>query len=251
METSKPLLPVVLIHGLIGSLDHPAIIAGLHPRPVLAPPLLGYGLNAQVDPASINLLAQAEHISCAISEQLGSGPVHLVGHSVGGIVAALLAHRHPEQVASFVSVEGNFTLKDAFWSASVGRMSEAEADAMLNGFRADPAAWLARSGVDTKPDSLALAARWLDQQPASTLRAMGQSVVETTGVPAFDTLLRAVFKRTPVHLVAGERSRADWDVPGWAEEDAASSRLMPRAGHMMVLEDPDGFGRLIGLVLGA
>ncbi|WP_428942794.1 alpha/beta fold hydrolase [Xanthomonas oryzae] len=42
--------------------------------------------------------------------------VHLVGHSVGGAVSALVCSLYPELVASFTSVEGNFTLKDAFWS---------------------------------------------------------------------------------------------------------------------------------------
>jgi hypothetical protein len=42
-------------------------------------------------------------------------------------------------------VEGNFSLDDAFWSATLARMPAAEACAMLDGFRADPAAWLARA----------------------------------------------------------------------------------------------------------
>jgi lipase len=42
--------------------------------------------------------------------------VQLIGHSVGGVVAAGYAHRFPKRVASFVNVEGNFTLADAFWS---------------------------------------------------------------------------------------------------------------------------------------
>jgi len=244
MNTDAP-LPIVLVHGLIGSLDEPAIAASLHPHPVLAVPLLGYGVNAGIDPAAITLSAQADHVARTLGEHFNNGPVHLVGHSVGGVVAALLAHQHPELVASLVSVEGNFTLKDAFWSASVGRMSQADADAMLDGFRADPAAWLVRSGVEPTPDHVAVAAKWLADQPASTLRAMGRSVVETTGVPAYEELLWAVFARTPVHLVAGERSRAGWDVPGWAEREAASSNVVPGTGHMMMLEDPNGFGLLV------
>jgi pimeloyl-ACP methyl ester carboxylesterase len=40
---------------------------------------------------------------------------------VGGVVAYLFALRHPERVMGLVSVEGNFSLKDAFWSSSVAR----------------------------------------------------------------------------------------------------------------------------------
>jgi len=249
MNADAP-LPIVLVHGLIGSLDEPALVAPLHPHPVLAVPLLGYGVNAGIDPAAITLPAQAEHVASVLRAQFNAGPVHLVGHSVGGVVAALLAHQHPELVAALVSVEGNFTLKDAFWSASVGRMSQADADAMLDGFRADPAAWLARSGIEPTPDHVAVAARWLANQPASTLCAMGRSVVETTGVASYEELLRVVFARMPVHLVAGERSRAGWDVPGWAEQQAASSNVVPATGHMMMLEDPDGFGYVVLRAIG-
>lgn len=248
-EASTTEAPVVLVHGLIGSLDEPGVIAGLCPLVTFAPPLLGYGPNAWMAPESITLPAQADHIYRTVIQRFGSEPVHLVGHSVGGVVAALLAREHPEQVASLVSVEGNFTLKDAFWSANVAHMSEFEAEAMLSGFRADPAGWLARSGIAIDSNRLATAARWLDRQPASTLRAMGQSVVDLTGVPAYEELLQSVFERTPVHLVAGERSRVGWDVPIWAQEHAASSRLVPGTGHMMMLEDPDGFASLICKVL--
>ncbi|WP_227744214.1 alpha/beta fold hydrolase [Yersinia kristensenii] len=43
-------------------------------------------------------------------------PVHVIGHSVGGAVAVLFARRYPEMTRSLTSVEGNFTLSDAFWS---------------------------------------------------------------------------------------------------------------------------------------
>ena len=39
------------------------------------------------------------------------------------VVAALAADRDPYRVASLISVEGNFPLADAFWSAKVARMT--------------------------------------------------------------------------------------------------------------------------------
>jgi non-heme chloroperoxidase len=41
----------------------------------------------------------------AMIEKLGVGPVHLVGHSYGGFIAAMLAAEHPELVRSLVLVE--------------------------------------------------------------------------------------------------------------------------------------------------
>jgi lipase len=244
MNDLKP-LPVVLVHGLIGSLDDPAIAAALHPHSVFSPALLGYGANAETDPATITLAKQAEFVAQLVRTRFGCGPVHVVGHSVGGVVAALLASEYPELVASLISVEGNFTLKDAFWSASVARMNQAEAEAMLDTLRSDPRGWLVRSGVSVTEEHIGVARRWLSLQPASTLRAMGRSIVDTTGQPSYEALLRSVFERMPVHLIAGERSREGWDVPAWAEDQAASFNVIQHAGHMMMLEDGKGFGRLL------
>src|SRR5580704_18766823 len=89
-------LPVVLLHGLIGSLDDPAIVAALHPHSVFSPSLLGYGANADTDPATITLAKQAEYVAQLVRTKFGSGPVHVVGHSVGCVVAVLLAGKYPE-----------------------------------------------------------------------------------------------------------------------------------------------------------
>ena len=49
------------------------------------------------------------------------GKVHIVGHSVGGAIASLVALHHQELLASLTTVEGNFTLKDAFWSEELSK----------------------------------------------------------------------------------------------------------------------------------
>lgn len=131
--------PVIFIHGLLGTLQSEALHEALRPRRTLAPDLLGYGRERYTDLDSISLEAQAD-VHRAIIATYGRQPVHVVGHSVGGAIAALLASSYPEQVKSLISVEGNFTLKDAFWSASVARMSPAEADILMGGLRAHPAA---------------------------------------------------------------------------------------------------------------
>jgi pimeloyl-ACP methyl ester carboxylesterase len=89
----------------------------------------------------------------------------------------------------------------------------------------------------------------LDYQPATTVRAMARAVVEFTGDPGYERLLRDVFTRTPVHLVAGARSRAGWDVPDWALAAAASYTEIPDAGHMVMDEAPEAFGELLARLL--
>jgi pimeloyl-ACP methyl ester carboxylesterase len=199
---------VVFIHGFIGRLD----VSGWNTRHE-SPDLLGYGNYCAVPMRAISLPAQVEHLHSFIVEHFDETPVDVVGHSVGGAIAMLLAHAYPECVRRIVNIEGNFTLDDAFWSASVGRMDASDAETMLAGFRADPLAWIRDAVNDPTAEMTRAAARWLEHQPASTLRAMGQSVVATTGSPDYPAALRKVFKRHPVYLIAGERSRNAWNTP--------------------------------------
>ena len=89
----------------------------------------------------------------------------------------------------------------------------------------------------------------LGYQPATTLRAMARAVIEFTGNPGYEPMLREVFARTPVHLVAGARSRAGWDVPDWALAEAASYTEIPDAGHMVMDDAPEAFGELLRWLL--
>ncbi|WP_217590239.1 alpha/beta fold hydrolase [Burkholderia sp. GbtcB21] len=228
--------PVVFIHGFIGTFD----VHGWN-GPHLAPDLLGYGAHRATPFDAITLAAQVEHVRQTVDAHFGPQQVDIVGHSVGGAIAMLFAHAHPERVRRIVNVEGNFTLDDAFWSASVGRMTPGEADAMLDRLRADPLDWLRGAIDDPSPRMLDDARRWLAHQPASTLRAMGRSVVATTGVPGYLQALAQVFERHPVWLVAGERSRAGWHVPDWALARCAGFDAIERCGHLMPAERPDAF----------
>jgi pimeloyl-ACP methyl ester carboxylesterase len=156
------------------------------------------------------------------------------------------AHRYPGDVASFVSVEGNFTLADAFWSAELAKKPAAEAEALLAGYRADPAGWL---GGSPSADQVASASRMLCFQPARTSQAMAASIVAVTGAPSWQSLLQEVFARTPVHLVAGEHSRSAWNVPDWALSRARSYTEMPGVGHLMTIERPEAFGDVVSGLL--
>lgn len=239
----QSLAPVVFVHGLIGSLQTPDLSAFFAPGRIAAPDLLGYGALADVPPTDLSLVAQVEHLHASVQQHFADEPVHLVGHSVGWVVAALFARRYAKRVKSLVSVEGNFTLRDAFWSASVARMQLEQVEEMLDGFRRDPAAWLEGAGVAAEPRTLAVARSWLAQQPASTLRAMAQAVVEETAAPAYLDELRQLFASHPLHLLAGQRSQAGWDVPQWAYQAAASQTVIADCGHLLMLEKPEAFAQ--------
>jgi pimeloyl-ACP methyl ester carboxylesterase len=189
--------------------------------------------------------AAAEHVRAEI-RAAGFDRAHIAGHSVGGAVAVVLAHHHPEMVLSVIDVEGNFTLKDAFWSAKIAQMHAAEADALLESYREDPAGWLSRNGIEPSAERGAAATLGLRSQPASTVQAMARSVVETTARTQYLDDVREILDRgTPFHLVAGERSRDGWDVPDFVAARASSMTIQPGVGHMMMLENPAEFFGII------
>jgi lipase len=120
---------------------------------------------------------------------------------------------------------------------------------MIDSYRFDPARWLREAGTEASEQRITSAVDALAYQPASTVQAMARAVVEFTGSPTYEAMLRSVFDLHEVHLVCGERSRNSWDVPDWALEAAASYSEIPDAGHMMMLEAPEQLGRRLRQLL--
>ncbi len=129
--------PIVLIHGLFGSQSDPKILNAFSGHRVLAPDMLGYGAHKDHPIDKLTLLDQANHVATFIANN-ALGKVHIVGHSVGGAIATLVALHHQEHLLSLTTVEGNFTLKDAFWSEQLSKKSDAEVADIISAYCQDP-----------------------------------------------------------------------------------------------------------------
>lgn len=237
--------PVLLIHGLFGSLSDPCLLSCFQGRQVFAPDLLGYGEQRHASLDGLTLERQADHVAQWLRPRTG-GAVHVVGHSIGGAVATFFAARHPAMTASLTSVEGNFTLQDAFWSTKIAAMPLAEVTGILDGYRADPASWLAGAGVTPTEWTMAVGRQWLDNQPASTLQAQAAAVVAATAGPGYLAMLRGLLEQgLPLHLIAGADARAGWHVPDWVLAAAASTTNIAASGHLMMLQAPEQFAATV------
>jgi len=248
MEVMSDCLPIVFVHGLFGPFAERETFAQLEPALCTAPDLDGYGTGAD---RPVTLAGQVASLRAHVEKEHGDGPVHLVGHSIGSVYAFTLANQSPGLVASVTSVEGNFSLADAFWSRSIAAMSEDQARLSIESRLSDPLGFLVGDDIPVVDENLARAREALAYQPWRTVWDSAKAIVGATSGPDYEELLRSVFASRPVHLIAGQRSSEDWHVPGWACEQAATVTTLAGAGHSMMLEHPAQFGRALAAALGA
>lgn len=98
-------VPVVMLHGITTySFIWNKVIPYLTPDyEVIAPDLLGCGDSSKDISVSYSLSARADRIA-ALIEQLQLGPVHLVGHDLGGGISQIIAVRYPHLLKSLTLI---------------------------------------------------------------------------------------------------------------------------------------------------
>ncbi len=121
--------PVLLIHG--------ALVADTM-RPLVEAPALatsrrimyhrrGYGQSPRSAPVQpVSLAAHAED-AFGLLDHVGADDAHVVGHSMGALIALVLAARHPQRVRSLALLEPITTFRrpaGAEWLAQVGPLVE-------------------------------------------------------------------------------------------------------------------------------
>jgi pimeloyl-ACP methyl ester carboxylesterase len=112
------LAPIIFLHGF-GSTKEDYVDIALHRafagRPFLAYDAPGCGETACADVSKISIPFLVE-TARAVLQELEIERFHLVGHSMGGLTALLLASQEPSPVLSFIDIEGNVAPEDCFLS---------------------------------------------------------------------------------------------------------------------------------------
>ncbi len=243
----KPVL--FMIHGLMGSLAYFKPAGRITAAPVHTCDLLGYGGLRGIPPVGLTLQAQVDHVAQELAH-LGKAPAWILGHSVGGAIAMLLADRHPNLIRGMINVEGNFTPKDTFYSGKIAAMGPEEWSGEYRALQGDISAWVELWDLDQTPQHVEWCRQLLCNQPAGTIYAMSRAVVDETRKPGYlDAARRVVDRGLPIHLIAGQRSAAAWDVPEFVRRTAASYTIIPQTGHLMMLEEPHAFCREVDRLL--
>jgi pyruvate dehydrogenase E2 component (dihydrolipoamide acetyltransferase) len=234
-------IPVLLVHGFGADLNtwmftQPALAAG---RRVVALDLPGHGGSAKEVGGG-----DAEGLTDAVEGAfgaLGIEQVHLVGHSMGGAIAALAALRQPARVASLTLIASaglgpdiNTSFIDGFVRASRRR----EASEILSLLVYDPAL-ISRAMVED-----VLRYKRLDGVTAALAK-----IAEAWfggGRQSLDLTDRLMTLSLPVQLIWGREDRV---IPA-AHAEASAARLpvhiLDAAGHLPHMEKAGEVNRLIG-----
>ncbi|WP_112267079.1 alpha/beta fold hydrolase [Lentzea terrae] len=106
--------PIVFLHGFGTSKEDYTDITQRHDfadRGFLAYDAPGCGATECADLGAIDVPFLVD-TARAVLDRSGIGRYHLVGHSLGGLTALLLAHREPGRVLSFVNIKGTLAPED-------------------------------------------------------------------------------------------------------------------------------------------
>lgn len=222
--------PVVFLHGFgstkedyIDFVHHPAF-AG---RPFLAYDAPGCGETSCSDLSklSIPFLVQTAR---AVLGALGMERFHLVGHSMGGLTALMLAQHEPDRMLSLVDVEGNLAAEDCFLSRQILTHPSEEAETFLADFvertRRSPqyASALYASGAKYKV------------RPAA-VRGIFRSMVELSD--HHDLLARFLALPFPRMFMYGEQNATLSYLPTLAANGVELAEI-PQSGHWPMYSNP-------------
>ena len=231
----------VYLHGLgcASSADFPQVItrSALAGYRSLLVDLLGFGFSDRPKDFGYTLEDHTQTVATLL-DHLNLKECAVIGHSMGGSVAIILAAMRPDLVSALVVAEGNLDPDVGTISAEIASCSEAEYIVVGYTRMLEEVIKIAREGDE---GMTAYAAGFHLAAPHAVHRsAIG--LLKGTQPTMRERLVRLSI---PKAYVFGENNLPDQDQEQLAK-DGVTVLVIPRAGHAMMEENPDGFARVVG-----
>jgi pimeloyl-ACP methyl ester carboxylesterase len=237
--------PIVFLHGFGADLNGWRPVHRLLPetRPALAIDLPGHGLTPLGEDASFEALVEAARAALA-AEAVGAA--HLVGHSLGGAVAAALAREPGVKALSLMLIAPAGLGEDtnaAFFDGFLQAETEAGLTPWLHMLVVDPAALgsaLARTTLRQRQERPLVAEQ---RRLAQAILAGGRQVIDVRG--------HLAAPQAPTKIVFGVEDRITPARHAEGLSGLIALHRFPRVGHMPHLEARREVARLIEELTGA
>lgn len=233
-------VPLVFIHGLgcAASCDFPRVAtdASLRPRRSFLLDLAGSGFSDKPQDFSYSL---QDHALCVIAllESLGIPQVNLIGHSMGGSIAIMVAAQRPDLIQRLIVAEPNLDAGGGIFSRAVAEYSEEEYLAKGHAHLINVAV---RSNDPVWAGSMSV---------ASALAIHRQAVGLVNGEPV-SWREQLYHLKMPATVLFGEFSLPEPDV-AILPQHGVHTAVVPQAGHSMMWENPTGVAAAINAALNA
>ncbi|PWY62010.1 alpha/beta hydrolase [Aspergillus eucalypticola CBS 122712] len=235
--------PIVFLHGF-GSCKEDLADISVHPSfqeyAYLAFDAPGCG-HSHTDDLSVVDIPFLVTTAEAVLAHFDIDRFHLMGHSMGGLTALLLAHQHPDRVLSFVDIKGNLAPEDCFLSRQIFQFPADDPEAFMDAF-------IART---------ATAESYASPLYASTLRTRVRSGAVR---PIFESMVRlsdeedlmGMFLRLPCRkmFMFGEENQGLSYLPR-LEGEGVDLAMIVESGHFPMYSNPVEMYRKIASFLGS
>ena len=240
---------LLLIHGLGCSLNYWDCVFGApefsHYR-ILAVDLPGFGLSEKPEDYDYSLSSQGRLVF-ELLQALQIQTFDLVGHSMGGAIAILMALQHPKRIRKIVTIEPNLLASNAKLSRQIVKYSEAAFIESYEAFRLSAIDTVKHWFVNVRRQDLDDYIAEILKTTAISMYRSASSLLDETAEPG----LTGSFCRMniPRHFVIGEETIKIKAVPDEFRDSGVNTVIVPGVGHMMMVDNPALFTRTLAQTL--